>query len=256
MMRRLLIAASVALLPLAAAGQAKFELETRLWQPDLTSSVRSVEGAEEIDPDLAIVDLKDDLGVKDDDFLDYRLTVFTGPRSRIRFGYTSIDYAGDATVTRTIEFQGTTYELGTRVVSDLTMDYYRLGWTWQFLGGRTARFGTILEAKAVEIDAGLLAPEIDPPVDERDSISAVFPTVGLALDVNPSRRVSLFAEVSGIDVGDTGNFLDGEVGLRVTPVPFLTLVGGWRMIDMEVKDNEDFAKLEDSGPFFGATLRF
>ena len=255
-MRRIVIAGVLALLPLSAAGQPKFELETRLWQPDLTSSVRSVEGAEAIDPDLAIVDLKDDLGMADDDFLDYRLTFHTGPRSRVRFAYTSIDYSGDATVTRTIEFQGTTYEFGTRVVSDLTMDYYRFGWVWQFLGGPTARLGMVLEAKAVEIDAGLLAPELAPPVDERDSISAVFPTVGLALDLNPGRMVNVFAEVSGIDVGDTGNFLDGEVGLRVTPVPFLTLVGGWRMIDMEVRDNQDFAKLEDSGPFFGASLRF
>lgn len=255
-MRRILIVGALALWPLAAAAQAKFELETRLWQPDLTSSVRSVEGVEAIDPELAVVDLKADLGMTDDDFLDYRLTVHTGPRSRIRFAYTALEYDGDATVTRAIEFQGTTYELGTRVVSDLTMDYYRLGWVWQFLGGPTARLGTVLEAKAVEIDAGLLAPELEPPVDERDSISAVFPTVGLALDLTPSRYLDLFAEVSGIDIGDTGSFVDAEVGIRLTPVRFLTLIGGWRMVDLEVEDDEDFAKLEDSGPFFGALIRF
>jgi len=255
-MRRIAITAVAALLPLTASAQARFELETRLWQPDLTSSVRSVEGAAAIDPELAVVDLKADLGMADDDVLDYRLTVHTGPRSRLRFAYTALEYEGDATVTRTLEFQGGTYQVGTRVVSDLAMDYYRFGWIWQFLGGPVARLGTVLEAKAIEIDAGLLAPEIVPPVDERDDISAVFPTVGLALDVAPGRVVNLFAEVSGIDAGESGSFLDGEVGIRITPLRFLTLVGGWRLLDLEVEDDEDFAKLEDSGPFFGALLRF
>lgn len=255
-MRTLAVFAVLVLFAVVATAQGNVELEATLWRPDLTSTVRAVAGGAPIDPALATLDLKDDLGMADDDAYDYRVTFLTGPNSRVRLGYVALRYDGDAQVERTIEFNGQTYVVGTRVVSALHMDYARVGWIWQFAGSDQVRFGTVVEVKAVQIDAALRAPELEPPVDESESLSAVFPTVGLALDVAPGRVVSFFAEASGITAGDRGHFVDAEVGLRVTPVPFLTLVGGYRTVDLRLEDDPDFAELEDSGPFIGIGLRF
>ncbi len=239
-----------------ALAQGGVEFESYLWRPDLTSTVRSVAGDAVLDPALATLDLKADLGMQDEDAADYRLTFRTGPRSRVRLAYLGLDYDGDQQVARTVEFDGQTYVVGTRVVSALSLDYARLGWTWQFIGTEQVRLGTVVEVKWIEIDAALRAPGLVPPVDEADSRSAVFPTVGLALDVTPGRMLSLFAEVTGVAAGDRGHFLDGEVGVRLTPVPFLTLVGGYRTVDFRIEDDPDLAELEDSGPFVGLNLRF
>ena len=239
-----------------ALAQGGVELESYLWRPELTSTVRSVAGGAPIDPALATLDLKADLGMQDQDAVDYRLTFRTGPHSRVRLAYLGLQYDGDAHVERTIEFNGQTYLVGTRVISALSLDYARLGWIWQFLGNDSARLGTIVEAKAVKIDAALRAPGLQPPVEESDSRSAVLPTVGLALDLTPHRVINLFAEVSGIAAGSRGRFLDGEVGLRLTPLRFLTIVGGYRVIDLRLEDEPDLAELKDKGPFFGFNLRF
>ena len=255
-MRALVVLAVTVLSAGVALAQGGVELESYLWRPDLTSTVRSVAGDAVLDPALATLDLKADLGMQDEDAVDYRLTFHTGPRSRVRLAYLGLDYAGDERVARTVEFDGQTYVVGTRVVSALSLDYARLGWTWQFVGNDHVRLGTVVEVKWVEIAAALRAPGLNPPVEEADSLSAALPTVGLAFDVTPGRMLSVFGEVTGVAAGDRGHFLDGEVGVRLTPVPFLTLVGGYRTVDLRIEDDPDLAELEDSGPFFGFNLRF
>lgn len=255
-MRVLIVLASSVLSAEVALAQGGIELETYLWRPDLSATVRSVAGDAIADPDRGLLDLKADLGMQDEDAFDTRLTFHIGPRSRVRLAYVGLDYDGDTQLARTIEFDGQTYVAGTRVVSTLRIDYARVAWTWEFAGNDQVRLGTVVEAKWVEIATALYAPDLQPPVDEADSLSALVPAVGLALDVTPGRPLGLFAEVTGIAAGDRGHVLDGEVGVRLTPVPFLTLVGGYRTVDIRIEDDEDLADFEDAGPFVGLRLRF
>jgi hypothetical protein len=237
-----------------AFAQGVLELQLIRWSPGLDATIRSVTLAHQVDPDLAIIDLKHDLGMSDERHDDYRLIAWTGPRSRVRFGYMKMDYSGDTSVERTIDFNGETYTVGTRVVSDLSLKYGRLGWVWEPIGTTAAGFGFILEAKRVDLDAGLLAPDLVPQVSERHSLSATFPSVGLALDLHPSRRFGLYAEVSGISAGSKGHLVDGEAGVRIAVLPFLTVLGGYRTFDLRVEDQPDFGKFKNSGGFVGLAL--
>jgi len=254
---RVLIVLGVSVLSAGIAlAQGGIELESYLWRPDLTATVRSVAGDAIADPDQATLDLKADLGMQDDDAFDTRLTFHIGPRSRVRLAWVDLDTAGDQQLARTVEFDGRTYVAGTRVVSALRIDYGRVGWTWEFAGNERVRLGTVVEAKWVEIDTALHAPDLVPAVDGADSCSALLPTVGLALDVAPGHLLGLFAEVTGIAAGDRGHVLDGEVGVRLTPTPYLTLVGGYRTLDVRIEDGEDLGDFEDAGPYVGLRLRF
>jgi hypothetical protein len=255
--RLLLVTCCLALSGTAAYGQV-LEIEGRYWPASFTGTARVTGGHGEVPSDLNTVDLKGDLGLKDEHLKDWRLSLFTGPRSRRRVGYVKMDYTADQVVQRSILFEGQLYPVDTRVITRLNVEYWRYGWIWEFLGGQYSRvrFGTLLEAKRLSVDAGLSAPALVPPVAEKKSISQTLPTIGLVFDAYPSRALNLFAEVSGISAGNRGHALDGEAGVKVALATHLFLSAGYRYFDVEVNDDPDFAKFKNSGLFVGGALRF
>ncbi len=231
----------------------KVEFEGRYWITDLTAKAKVTEsriGTE--------FDFKDDLGLKDENLPDGRFTWHTGPHSKLRLAYTQVAYSGDKNIERTIEFDGQTYPVGTRVITDLDVIYLRLGWAWQFINiaDDKVKFGTLLEAKGFLVDISLDAPNLIPPVKESEKFVGGLPTVGVALDINPHKIVNIFAEASGIHAGEYGYFLDGEAGVKIIPIRNVSVLGGYRIFHFKGEDDPDFAKLKISGLFVGATLRF
>ncbi|MFH1176148.1 MAG: hypothetical protein V1750_01980 [Acidobacteriota bacterium] len=251
--RAIRVAAIVMLLAPAALAQPKVEIEGRYWKSTLAADARVGNG------ELGTAfDFKDDLGMTDKNITDLRLIFNTGPRSRIRLGYLQVAYAGDASVSRTIEFSGQTYTVGTRVLSALDKKYGRLGWIWQFVnaGNGAFRLGTLLEVKQLAIEARLAANELQPPERASEKFDAMLPTIGLALDIVPHRGLDIFAELSGISAGSKGSMVDGEAGIKIVPVPSLAIIASYRVLELKYKDKPDYANLKISGPFAGLSLRF
>src|SRR3989442_5742702 len=54
-------------------------------------------------------DFVKDLGIDDEPLPDLRLSIFTGPNSKLRLGYTHAAFEGDTIIGRTIQFNGTDY---------------------------------------------------------------------------------------------------------------------------------------------------
>ncbi|HUK13775.1 MAG TPA: hypothetical protein VLW17_10795 [Thermoanaerobaculaceae bacterium] len=254
--RALLLGVCLGLAAGAASAQS-IELEGRYWGPTLTSTVKVTGGQTGLPNGIDQLDLKSDLGVKDENLHDWRVNLATGPHSRLRVGYVSMDYHGDRDVERTIVFNGQTYAVGTRVLTDLSLKYWRYGWIWQFLHDPAGivKFGTVVEAKTVDVDAALAAPALAPPVDERKKFTATLPSLGLALDIDPTPRVNVYAEATGISAGKHGYLVDAEGGLKLRPLPGFSLLVGYRYLDIDAKDDPDFAKLREAGPFVGASLK-
>jgi hypothetical protein len=253
MLKGLLVGVGLAVvLPGAAAGQ-RIELDTRYWPAELVAEAK-IEGGPL--PGTAF-DFKKDLGIDDEPLVDLRLAVFTGPNSRLRLAYTRASYEGDTIIGRAVEFNGSTYPAATRVVSELDVHYARLGWIWQLpvIPGKL-RVGPVLEAKAFVVGATLEAPATAPALRETERFAIVLPSVGLALDLSLRQAVDLFAEVSGLTLGDLGHVVDAEVGVRISPIKYLTISGGYRFFDVRGEEDKSFARLRLSGPFGGVTVRF
>jgi len=231
----------------------RVEFEGRYWITDLTAKAKVTESGIGTG-----IDFKDDLGLKDENFPDARFTWYTGPNSKLRLAYNQVAYDGDENIERTIEFGGSIYPVGTRVITDLDIKYLRLGWAWQFINiakGKV-KLGTLLEAKGLLMKISVEAPNLIPPIKESVRFRGILPTLGSALDINPHKIVNIFAEVSGIYAGEYGSFLDGEAGVKIIPIKNLSVLGGYRIFYLKAEDDSDFAKLKISGPFVGATLRF
>jgi len=229
------------------------EVDGRYWMPNLEASVRVVEsdiGAE--------FNAKDDLGVDDENFPDGRIIWNASPNSRIRLGYTQIEYSGSQDVTRSIDFNGQTYSAGTLVESELKLNYIRLGWIWQFINmfDEKLKLGPIVEAKGIMAEVSLDAPNLTPAVSESEEFAGGLPTAGLALDIAPIEQVNLFCEASGLYVGDYGYFLDAEAGVEFKPIKYVSIIGGYRIIDMKIEDEPSFANVRMDGPFAGGKINF
>jgi hypothetical protein len=254
---------SLVCLTSAFAQDGALEFEGRYWAADLDAKVKVVSSG--------IGDtfnLKNDLGIADEDFPEGRVIWHTGPNSRIRLSYTLAEYTGDQSVTRTIDFNGKSYTLGSRVESKLDLQYFGLGWIWQFISMADERIklGTVLELKGVSADVSLKAPSLG--YDENENFIGGLPVAGLALELAPFKdfkarerqtvwsRINFFAEASGMSAGSYGYFVDAEAGIKISPLKHLTITGGWRLIDIKAEDKPDFAKLRLKGPFASATFRF
>lgn len=235
----------------AFAKEETAEFEGRYWVTDLDAKVRVVESGigEKFD-------VKSDLGIDDENFPEARFYWHTGPNSKIRLTCTQAKFEGDETVSRSIEFEGQTFTAGARVISELDIKYFSLGWIWQFLNfcNEKIKLGPVVDLKAVNAKVSLDAPDLG--IKESEDFWGGLPTVGLALNIMPVKKLDLFAEVSGIPAGEIGYFFDIEAGVKITPVKYCSIIGGYRMISLKAEDSSDFAKINLNGPFVGATLKF
>ncbi len=247
------VVAALLIAPTAASAQPHFALEGLYWRGSLDASARVSDGAIG-----TVFDFKHDLGITDTSLPEGRFVWAPGPHSRFELGYLQVGYHGDAEVTRTIEFRGTTYTVGTRVLTALDKQYLRLGWVWQFVdvGDGAFRFGTVLELKRLSIDATLNAPDVNPPMSEADTLNGVLPTVGLAVDISPHPAIDIFLEGSGIDAGTHGSMYDAEAGIRAYPIANLGVFASYRVLDLRLRSDPDYAKLRISGPFAGLSVRW
>jgi hypothetical protein len=238
---------------LCFAQQTTGELGGRYWVTNSTQRLKLTQHGVGTD-----IDLKSDLGFKDRNFPEVRFNWYSKRRSKLMIDYFQVGYEGDKDVERTVAFSGATYTLGTRVVSNLDIRQVKMGWAYQFVNvaGGKFKLGTLLAGHGLFLDASLSAPNLRTPLKQSDKLAAGFPTVGLALDVNPDRKVNLAGDFSGITVGKYGYTVDGELALKFMPVRHLGLTLGYRGFRVNPKFEPDFAIVRISGPFAGASLRF
>jgi len=253
----LFVLAFIILTPCVAFAQKKdvtIELEGRWWFTDLQSKVK-VTDSNGIGTDI---DLKDDLGLKDEGLPEIRLTWYTGKKSKIWAAYGQVGYDGDENVQKTIQFGDTTYTLGTRVKTELDMKYLDVDWAWQFIYIDKGLFkaGTLLGAKVFWLNASLEAPDLATPIKEKEKITFGLPTLGIALDFNPHKMLNIYAQGSGLYAGSYGYLYDAEIGIKLIPIKILSIVGGYRIMQLKAEDGDDYAKAKLYGPFVGVTVRF
>lgn len=233
----------------AVAQEPIIEFEGRYWMTTL-SAVTKWRGTD--------IDLKSDLGVDEKNIPYGRFDIFLSPSNRLTLTYTPISYNVNTSIRRTIEFGGQTYSTDSRVTGDFNAHYLRLGWANQFVNvarGRF-RFGSLVEVKGVWGDFSLAAPDQDPPIRVSRKFGAVLPTIGFAMDFSPLLFLSFYAEASGLPAFIYGYMWEAEAGVKYIPFPNFTVSGGYRIFDLEARDDPDYARVKMSGPFVGLSLRF
>jgi hypothetical protein len=231
-------------------AEPKIEIEGRFWFPELSGNIKatddSIEGTN--------IDLKDDLGIEDENFSDIRLTCNLGSADKIRLSYSQVEFSGEKDIVQTVIFEGQSYTSSTHVITNVDLDYLRLGWIHHFIRNNALKLGSTIEAKMFFIDASLAAPAI--AISESEKFIGGLPTLGIVFEVEPHRIIKVFAEISGLPAGSYGYLLDGELGIRLNPIENFSITGGYRIFSMKVEDDSNHAELEIGGPFLGGLFRF
>jgi hypothetical protein len=245
------------------AQDAAWEFEGRYWMPDLKAKAKIEKS--NIGSDI---NFKSDLGIKEENFPEGRVIWNLGEDNLIRLFYTQANFKGDQTLTRSFDFNGKTYTAGTKVTSKLDLQYFGLGWIWQFLNmaDEKVKLGTVLELKGIAGKASLDAQAL--ALNESADFIAGLPTAGLALEISPFKQgkpydnenfwksTKLYAEASGMSAGKYGYFIDSEAGLKLVPFKYFSISGGYRYVSLKAENKPDYAKVELKGPFVGASIRF
>ncbi len=239
----LLLAAFVVLV-LAPRAEAAAEVGVRYWFSDFASEVQVTE-----DNILGTdIDLTDDIDVdQSKNFLEGRVSLHLGSHE-IRYGFISMSWDGADSITKTINFAGRTFNIGSSLDATLDVDYHRLGYRYDFVDTLDNRAGVIVELKYLDVDASLEEPLT--ATDESEAIEVALPTIGVAGQAAlPLTGLSVNGEITGITIGSRGHIYDVEGALNFQPAPFVVLSGGYRIlvVHADVDDNE--VDIAVSGPF-------
>lgn len=253
-MRRfaMILAAAAALAAASDASALEVGARGMYWFPSLSGNVQSsTDGIPETS-----LDVKDDLGIGDKDFLGGEAFLRAG-RVRFRVGYTPLRYEGTRQITRQIVFRGTTFNVNDNVTSKLDIKMIDAELQYDVLRSDLAAvnvyLGLILKVKYVDGTAELRSAAAAP---EPEDFKAPVPMVGLAAGIGLlSNAIAADARLAGI--GYSGNHLvEGDLYLSIAPLPFVRIQGGYRYIDLKIDEDTILARLKIKGPYLGAQLSF
>jgi len=242
------------IMPVAAsADDARLEFEARYWRPDFAGSARIGDGGSATE-----VDFNTDLGIVEDDIFEGRLIWRPGRKHRIRYDFAGLSFTGDKVIERSIEFAGETFDLSAQVASELELDYSRLSWTWQFIytGDGKFRLGPLVEALRFDGQAALRTTVLIFPLEAIETVDETFGAVGLALDIVPNEQFRFSAEAAIITTTDYGDLTDFEASVRYSPTEYLGLLAGYRNLEIDARDEDDYLKLTIDGFFAGLAIRY
>jgi len=230
------------------------ELEGRYWIPKLSANLKlsdyNTMGVEILGTDINI---KNDLGIKDENFFSGRLILQITKRNKIRFSYLPIRYEGEKSVTQSVSFGGTTYTAGTTVKTELKADIYDLTYELDALKWDVGFIGIIVGVKYFDLYGKLEAAG----VSEEGKGQAPIPVIGLAGRIYPIKYINLSGEITGLSVGKASIY-DAEAALNVNPIKYVGISGGYRIIrfSAEGDNDKDKATLRLHGPFIALMVRF
>jgi hypothetical protein len=249
-----LVSPALAQTPKWEEDPARFQIELRYWLPDALEATTLATGSVSGNT----LDLANTVGIEEEGMPEVRFTLIPSSSSRLRFGYTRVRFDGSNTVDGTFHFNGAQFGNGAVVSGELNQDYFYLDWVFQpfEIGDEAFRFGFVLglHGWSSQIKLHNDAPEVEASKD----FDNVFPAVGLALDWNPSRYFTLFAQGSGVSQGADGWHLDVEGGVKISPIQALAIVLSYRQLDIsnEENDSDSFGRWTIRGPFAGVDIRF
>lgn len=238
-------------------GDIKVEFEGIYWFTDLDAKAQ-VKGQTQRGTEF---NLERDFGLRDRDIPGGRFTWYTGPKSRLFLEYSQKNLHGQKIIDRQIVFRDTTYDVGANVEADYETKLAKFGWVWQFITSSHQAFklGTLFEARGVFTDISLAGQTVGGNTAKAEkSFNFGVPTIGIALDINPSDWSNLFLQTSGMYFGRYGYFGSGEAGIKLIPIKNLSISGGYRYERMEGRSDgtDSFLRFTFKGPFAAASLRF
>jgi len=246
----LLFILAVLLIP---ASSSAFEVGARgyYWFPSLDGNV-------EVDKASIVgtsIDFDKDLGIDDESYPTIEAFI-EADKHHFSLAYTSIEYSGTKTLTRSIVFNGKTYSASALVNS--LIEYRQIDFAYQYdflnLENILAGFslGGVFQVKYLDGKVSLKTTGID----EKEEFTLPVPMIGLNLHVGLLADI-LEGRIRGTAIGYSGNMIYEIAGdVSYTPFPFLDIHGGYKIFVIDIDEEDIVFDYGLSGPYIALTLSF
>ncbi len=202
------------------------------------------------------IDFDNDLNFDDSEHV-YVQAAFQLGAFRLSAEYLPLDFSGNNTITRDINFGGLTFPAGTNVASDVEMNVLDFAIAFHLLnlddGPVRLQLGPELAVKVADIDMSFR--DTATAVVESVSATVPVPTIGARGRVAFSDYAGVVGRIGYLEV--SGNsFLDADIQLEFSPIPLLGIFAGYRYVDVEVDEADVRINSTFSGPYAGVLARF
>jgi hypothetical protein len=229
------------------------ELGVMFWKPSspvLTLSTDALTGA-----GVGEVDFVQEFGIEDKYFPEFRASI--GRNHKFRASFVTFSYDAETIITRTIVFQGRTFNIGAPAATDIKWNLYKFGYEWDFVSRERGFVGFVADVKYNKIVASIDSPVLASAATT-DTTTPV-PAIGVIGRGYVAPNVSITAEFTGINISrgeDEVKFLDFDVYGTVSAGRNFGVQGGYRSVVVDYLVEENTGDLKMKGLYFGAVVRF
>ncbi len=230
------------------------EFAIGMWNPDPALTISSTR----LDLVGTEIDAVKDLGFTQKKLPEFKVVIRPATKHKIRFDYIPVSYSAEATLTRTITFQGVNYTIGLPVNSTFDWKAYRFGYEYDAVYNSRGFFGIIGELKYTQVKATVASPFASGAIDE----TAPVPAFGGILRVYPSRRVAITVELTGSKLPErliknaNGHYVDFDLYGTVNATDNVGAQVGYRSLDATLHVDEDSGTLKLTGFYVRGVVRF
>lgn len=210
------------------------------------------------------INLENDLGFDDSKDLTAEVALQLGDW-RLAAGYLPIKFSGNGKLTRSIDFNGTTFQADTLATSDVDLKVYEgsLGYYVLNFDDLPVRLQVAPELSVKVVDAKLslkgtytpTPPATPVQYSEEKSATVPIPTLGARVRIGLADFLSVVARGGYMKYQDN-SFTDLDGQLEFSPIPMIGVYGGYRYFDVKVDESDVFVDAQFSGPYVGAFVRF
>ena len=231
------------------------ELGGYLWPPTPTLFITS----ESLGIIGSRIDFIEDLGIEKKTFRQLKAVLRPGRKHKLRFEYTPMRYEADATLRRTIVFNGQRFDVALPVHTEVAWQAYRFGYEWDFVYRERGFVGLLLELKYTDIESTLSNPLVG---SEFVRARAPIPAIGVIGRGYVLPNVSITGEFSGfklpgsIDEDYEGKYFDFDLYGTVNFTDNFGAQAGYRSLTVFYHVEEDEGDLKMKGLYFGGVVRF
>ena len=202
------------------------------------------------------VDLQNTLGMDDSDGTFKPTLFYTSGNHIFSIDYESLSYSGDKVITETIRFGDETYNISDRIVSNMDIDWYTLGYRYALVKQDKLSLNLGLDINLLDAKLSLDSTLAQESLDELIPLPAL--AFDVAYDFGPA---TLKANFSGITVGNKGHYIDLYGGLTFDLEDLASIKGAsfdvgyqYKKLDVDISDLD--AQMTFDGIYGGITYRF
>lgn len=204
------------------------------------------------------IDLQDDLGCDNTKHLPEFDLYIMGKNHSLNLSYSWFEIKGSRTLTRPLLFNGRTFNLSTRVSTDIDAHWAKLFYGYNFSRSRTSLTTTLIGVEYFDVRASL---ESDQGFSTSEHMRIPIPAAGLKVHKLLYRGLEFRGFVAGFkwDLGDVDVMLiDAYAGLAYNFNRSTCIFGGYRYFlgEFETGGSDNLFDTRFQGPCVGITLRY